>query len=389
MVSLEGTWFTRRRRLRGLRVALFIACVGPIAVAQDGGLPLEYTNSDPAAWLSPEERIEEPWWHENLDARFRSELREGRTLVVLRALDEELAGVDLQPELKQRFKQHTDLVIGAFAVAMVEVGADERIDTNDVRSAILVNLASQGLGTQSLLPQLLPVEGDDFGSNALEFFPGAAYAIPTVGLVDDDLAPLLEQEDLRTLLLASHAFSYVLRRFADPLQDAQYDALVEADEMWRNYLFEGYSQYPWEAAFNGLVLDPKPFEPPSSQWILLHPTVGVAFSTESLDDIRAKGTLNVELLGWLKYRDHNKRYLGGSVAASFREDLGPGIGVLAHWTKGFSLGAAWHDTDDDDNLFNDSPFVYLSFDLYRYVQGELPRFQEAYGRIESLLDQFE
>lgn len=376
----------RGRTLAAVLGALALAA-GP-AGAQDvvPELPLFYTEKDPGAWLGDTARETEPWWWERIDERFADELRAGRTGAVLRALAEDVRGTDLPgAEVAwRRFRTQVERVVAAFDAAVLDAALGEGIDTVEQRSAVLAGLNARGVGSQSLEPQLLDLTG--LGALALVFFADGPDEIASAELADGGWRLLVPPAAMQRLLLASHALSHVLHRFVDPIQDRQHDELVRVDAAWRNYLFEGYSQLPWESAFNGWVLDFDAFDPPDSQWILLHPSVGFALSTVSLDEIQANEVLNVELLGWLRYRGaRNESYLGASLTATFRDDLGPGLGLMAHWRQGFSVGVAWHDEDDDDHFLDEDPFIYVSFDLYRWVQGELPEFRAKYGKVRDLL----
>jgi hypothetical protein len=192
---------------------------------------------------------------------------------------------------------------------------------------------------------------------------------------------LVPRELMRDLRLRAESVRRVLQDFVEPAQKRAFDRIVRADAQWTNYLKNGYSQYPWESYVNGKLWDFSAFDPPDQQLILLHPTIGFELSTASLDEITADEVINVELLGYVGYYgDENEHFLGGSIAAALRNDAEPGLGVVVHWNRSFSAGIAWHDVDGGDDAF-----VYLSFDLFRFLQTEGPRYKAEYDRVRALL----
>lgn len=353
-------------------------------------LPPEYeATSSFDAWLTPEERANEPRWSERVLERFADELSAGRHARVLKALAEDFRASPWPSHtpLQARFQTQLDRVAFAFADEQARRALEDGVETIEQRDALKRALEARGVGVQSLLPEVVDANPDPtLVDQVLVFFAGTPDAFATYRATSDDRFELLLPPALmRDLRLRAEAVRAVLQDFVEPLQGRAFDAIRRADRRWTNLLEHGYSQYPWESLFNGWVLDFDAFDPPDHQWILLHPTIGFEASTVSLDEITAEEVLNIELAGYVRYfGDDYESYFGGSIAATLRDDLGPGLGLVLHWDKSFSLGVAWHDIDGRGGIFDD-PYVYMSFDVFRFVQGAGPRYAAERERLRALL----
>lgn len=201
----------------------------------------------------------------------------------------------------------------------------------------------------------------------------------------EDLARLPEAqgEDFRYRVHTVDRLLWDLRRPA--LRQAA-EAIRDARVRWDAFVEEGMSQYPWEAVFNTHLAPEGTIEfPPSRQWVLLHPQVGVEVSTGGLRNLRAKESLLVEVVGHVWYRWHETghggvglRWWGISAAASLRDDLPPGVGVVGHWGRLFTVGVLWHDGDEDGAWFDQAPFVVLGLDLFRLVEDRGPAYHRKW-----------
>lgn len=380
------------------RVLAALALLSPVArafqsdvVSEQELLRLPQYAEPGNGWPSAATHGGDPRFRDQVLDRYRELLEAGHHAAVLQALADEFRAVPWpsHAEVKQTFQLHMDRVVEAFGAA-VSARTEEGALTTDVqRSAVVDDLKARRLGAESLLPQKrkdVPagpvVEEDDDAPErtVLVFFAAEPDEILCTAHVPGGIRLLVPPELQIDLRLRGDAFQAVFQHAIASLQDLGAESIRAADRAWQNYLFHGYSQYPWEALLNGWVVSYDVFDPPDEQWILLHPTIGVEASTVSLDEITADEVFNVELLGYLHYYgSDNERYLGASVAATLRSDIGPGIGLVTHWTKGFSLGVTWHGEHDD-------PFVYLSFDLFRFLQTEGPAFRAKYDRVRRLVD---
>ena len=159
---------------------------------------------------------------------------------------------------------------------------------------------------------------------------------------------------------------------------------------WELFLKEGRSQYPWEAFINGAdpTIRPENIKfPPSRQWIVLHPELAVELSTNALKDIKAKQSFLVDVVGhtfyWWKNADNpgeGLHYAGITAVASFRDDLRPGVGVMAHYGRYLNVGAIWHDQNNDGRMFNQSPFFVIGIDLFRFAEYKSPEYKKQYEK---------
>lgn len=182
------------------------------------------------------------------------------------------------------------------------------------------------------------------------------------------------------------AVDHLLWDLKEPTLKTNVMAIRAARERWDAFVDQGMSQYPWEAGLNNYLAPEGTIEfPPARQWILLHPELGVEVSTDGIKDLRVKESLLVEAVGhvWYRWRKAGDpgaglRWWGVSAAASLRDDLRPGIGLVGHYGKLYTLGVLWHDGDEDGAWFDQAPFVVLGLDLFRLVADRAPEYQRKW-----------
>ncbi len=182
------------------------------------------------------------------------------------------------------------------------------------------------------------------------------------------------QDILRYVRLVERSLTYYSR----PIIDAHYADARRRDRQWDAYFDEALFQYPWELALNGAWLkkhDPRPEDahgnklgflpPPTSQWIVLHPNVGMEYVAAAPDGQQFKPVVYIEMLGYNRWRwgesGDMKNALGWSVLASYADraatkDLR--YGVMVHYRNSFDLGITYSDKDVG---------VILSMDLAQAV----------------------
>lgn len=370
-------------------LATLVALLGSRTLLAQGeivdDLPVEYVDSDD--WLAqfpPSDR--DPRLPANVLAQHAEALEKGQHLAVLRALADALRA-ETWPrdnDLKQRFQQRLDALVAAFTEAQAAAARDGTLDDRATRDAIAARLSDDhAIGVQSLLPERVRDDGDF----TLAFFSGTPGQIVTYRQTDDDRIELLvSRSTMLDLRLRAEAVRAVLQDFVEPVQARAHETVRAADRGWTNYLEHGYSQYPWEALVNGWLVDYDVFHPPRAQFILLHPSLGLEVPTASFDELRANEALELEVLGYVRYRGaEREHYLGGSFVLGLSDQEKPALGFVVHWDASFSLGIQWRDEDDDNHWLDDDPFLFLSVDLFRYAQGRLGAFQETYERVQRLL----
>lgn len=117
--------------------------------------------------------------------------------------------------------------------------------------------------------------------------------------------------------------------------------LREASTRWDNYGNKGYSQFPWELALNSAGFSRSSVDPPKSQLIFLHPSLGVellAPSISQLDKTRRVNTIAIEPFGYIRYTDSRALYYGLSAVVSLPGDRSAGLGAIAHVGQYVKLG---------------------------------------------------
>lgn len=244
------------------------------------------------------------------------------------------------------------------------------------------------------------VEGEQYGSDVV-FFPNRPTQI--VLYVDKEVvedvggmevsrwepdryyATLDQAIEIRTAVARVQA---LFGKLSQPAFDRLTQRLGEIDAGWTNYLEKGFSQYPWEAWTNSRLTDFAWSRPPVSQWVLLHPEVGLVFDTRSTRAATTESALLVHGLGYLRYfGDERDWFLGLSASAALTGDeaYGWGVGPTLHVghtrvhsrVPHLSAGIIWFDFEDGD----DRPVLLLSLDLWRLVdQGRDALYQRGLTR---------
>jgi hypothetical protein len=172
----------------------------------------------------------------------------------------------------------------------------------------------------------------------------------------------------------------LLREMARPNRAAAVAAIAAAAERWRQYVFDGRSQYPWEIALNGLTTAARSDiqNPPRRQWVLLHPEVGVEIGRGGADGayLTGKESALVQALGHIWYRwpttiGEDLRWWGVSGSVSLREEQRPGVGVTVHYGKVVNVGVLWREVDRNGRRER-LPYVHTGVDLFRLARKRLP-----------------
>src|SRR6185436_663272 len=77
-------------------------------------------------------------------------------------------------------------------------------------------------------------------------------------------------------------------------------------------------------------------------------------------------------------------YYSISLASFFRNDTGAGIGLKLGWNK-FSCGIAFHDIDGKSGPFNESPFYFMSVNLFNLSQSKVEQYEKYRKTLEQRL----
>jgi hypothetical protein len=135
---------------------------------------------------------------------------------------------------------------------------------------------------------------------------------------------------------------------------------------WEKYVDNSYSQLPWELLVNGLIRGRSGYEPPTGQFILLHPSVGVEANGTVFKELRRVDVAVFEPFGYVRYNGDYTRYLGVSSAVTFASNRNIAVGGYVHlWFPQAKVGYVVR--SDPDHQRRGSALV--SMDLYDFLTG--------------------
>jgi hypothetical protein len=192
-------------------------------------------------------------------------------------------------------------------------------------------------------------------------------------------------ERAKDIRYAAGALNRLLQLHGKEDRQKTLEGIRKAEERWKNYLDRGFSQYPWEGLVNSWAMKGKydVTSPPDRQWIVVHPELGVALSTEK--PIKAKEVLTIEALGHLfYYGDNLDNYWGLAAITSLRDDVGIGFGGTIHFHRYVNIGVTWHDVNRNNNYFDDAPFVQFSIDLFKFADYKYKDFSKIVDKIQDI-----
>lgn len=203
---------------------------------------------------------------------------------------------------------------------------------------------------------------------------GAEMASPC-NLTQNPILTELQAEEIRYRTNAANELLMILRAEAD---EVILDAIETSYMRWKNFLDNGFVMYPWEIGLNSALLSWDIRTPPSTQFIFLHPSLGIQIPLDGFSDpvkFRAKESLMIEVAGHLWYRgDFLENYAGISGTFVLREDLPPGIGFLVRPGRGLAAGLNWHLSSEDQKEFIKTPFVTVSVNVLNLISSNRGRF---------------
>ena len=178
----------------------------------------------------------------------------------------------------------------------------------------------------------------------------------------------------------------VLDRYTQPGRAAA-AAVIEAKRVrWEQYFERGYSQLPWELFLNSrLARNAAELDPPMRQLILLHPSVGLEVPARSIRDLTRQDAVALELLGWIRYRNDYRDYLGLSGVVTFTEGLGTGIGPFFHFGRVAKIGYVIRARRTDESGARRQDGVLISVDLYKYLADRKAQVETALAGVRSTI----
>jgi hypothetical protein len=172
------------------------------------------------------------------------------------------------------------------------------------------------------------VKASDFHLNQdalgnFPIFPGTPAQV-----VVSNATPVSQQ---RALCWPAITVDRLITLFGARHRAATVEVLRTLATRWENYVRNSYSQLPWELALNGALRGRSGYEPPTQQFILLHPSIGIEANGTVLKELRRVDVAVLEPVGWIfHYNDDYTRYLGVSGALTFASNRNIAVGGYAH-----------------------------------------------------------
>jgi hypothetical protein len=218
---------------------------------------------------------------------------------------------------------------------------------------------------------------------------GFPNTIHQIELPPDSRAPLCSDpaeaaariDAAYAILLLERAHAAVLA--ADMKLTSDQISVLEAK--YDRYLFDGFPMFPWEAWANGKFLTKSTIAdgPPRNSLVLLHPGAGVVGSLKSSARSDTDGTLSIEALGWIRYRDDHESWYGASLLAVFPTDRDPGYGIALNYNL-YKLGVTWH---DDKDTGHDGLTLFLGMDFLQFVNEKYRTYQSYRRKVADTLNE--
>ncbi len=269
-------------------------------------------------------------------------------------------GWDDNLHIKQKFQNELDSLVNDYTVAVEWAGIEDKENVDK----ILQKFRSGRFQGDVSLGIIIYFSGTD---NEIELIP-----------------EVVDEEQAIDLRYRAETINKLLNEFKKPVREMNLKAIAKAESRWKNYINNGFSQYPWESFINGYITSFDIQNPPGHQWVIFHHELGVELSTKKIKQMKAKEVLTIEMLGWIDYYgDYWENFWGFSGIVTLRDDVGIGIGGIIHFGPTFNLGLTWHDINDDDNFFNDNPFLMLSIDILSYMNLTIPKYDKQLNNLKS------
>jgi hypothetical protein len=161
----------------------------------------------------------------------------------------------------------------------------------------------------------------------------------------------------KAILRYDRLIQRALNYYSRPIVDQHYADAVRRDRQWDAYFNEARFQYMWELKLNGLWLERNEKremdaagnrlgfrEPPTDQWIVLHPNVGMEYIEGAPDGNQLQEAVFMEILGYNRWSWKPDGRMGTAVGASIigaysdRATLDDWrYGVMLHYNNTWSL----------------------------------------------------
>ena len=184
----------------------------------------------------------------------------------------------------------------------------------------------------------------------------------------------MASDQRRALCWPAIAVNRLLTQYRAGSREETVRRFEELATRWDSYVDHSFSMYPWELLLNGLTQARRGWEPPTRQWILFHPSVGIEVAGLRRRQLNRVDAMVFEGLGFLKYNEDYTRYVGVSGVATFASDRSMALGGYVHlWFPQAKLGYVVR----PDSVGKRERSVLLSMDLYKFLTGVPRTLQEA------------
>jgi hypothetical protein len=182
-----------------------------------------------------------------------------------------------------------------------------------------------------------------------------------------------------------------------PTVEALKQQIDAKNALWDTYLYKSKPMLPFDFVLTDLLDGrwkqsdqyPQGFrEPPTTQWFLLHPAVGVEYASGAVDGEHMKPVLYVEIVGANRWNPRDRwidlplldRLSGVSLVASYVDRVGTdnsGTGVLLTFDNVYSIGVT---------RYGSTTGVFLTLDLANFYRDELrPSYESFKGDLSRRL----
>lgn len=184
----------------------------------------------------------------------------------------------------------------------------------------------------------------------------------------------------------AHAFENIGNLEQAPARMKTAAAIRDIEKDFDQLLFQGFPMFPWEALANSWLLTDKQMAKgaPYDQLVLGHLSVGASAPTARFSKAKLGWGLAVEPLGWVHYprAGRHQRWWGVSSLIFLRNGEGLGTGFALRYNQ-FSAGLTWHDSNDNNRLFDSKPHVFIGLDVYQFAGRKYRQYSEITNRIKK------
>ena len=184
-------------------------------------------------------------------------------------------------------------------------------------------------------------------------------------------------EQRRAVCGRTVAMRRLLTAYGEPARHTALLALQESARRWDNLSEYGYFMYPWELAINSAMFDARSDDPPTSQWVVFHPAVGLEYidrpALRSLKELQVLQTITIEL-GRLWYSADHSQYHGATFFLAIPSNAVVGAGLLLHLNRQIKVGYVFRARDA---LGNHQNGVLVSADFAQMLASAPKKLRDA------------